>query len=182
MMTPARLAALANLEAALRRDPAVRSVLGPGSIAKSATMMRRSGHVLARQETGLKAATSRQTRGLDRLAGSVDQASAGVDSLEGALGDAGHAAGKLSNGSDAAAAGVTQLQNGMRQATEGTRRLRARLDTAGVGGQSIGPVAGEARKGAQQVEDAVQMVSASTGRLQGALARLEPRIQGRVDS
>ncbi|HEX6388618.1 MAG TPA: MMPL family transporter, partial [Solirubrobacteraceae bacterium] len=69
MTTPKRLRALADLEARLRRDPAVREVFGPGSIAKHAASLRRAGRALARERRKLMSAAPRQARGLDRLAG-----------------------------------------------------------------------------------------------------------------
>ncbi len=180
MTTSKRLTALAELEATLRRDPGVRSVFGPGSIAKNAKALRSAGRALAREQRTLKRAVPKQARGLDRLAGSVDSASSGVDSLQGALGQAQAAAGKLGTGSDSAASGIAKLQTGLQQATAGERKLRAHLSKAGSGGQALGNGAGTARDGAHRIAGAINELATSAGRLQGLLSQLQARLQERA--
>ena len=100
--TPARLDALARAQRRLADDPAVRAVLGPGTIARSASRLRRAGRQALSAEQKRPA---RRGDRLRRLEGGVDSAATGVGALRGALSGATAAAARIATGSrDCAAA------------------------------------------------------------------------------
>ena len=127
--TAARLAALERAQRKLSRDPAVRAVLGPGSIAGSARKLRSAGRRAVNADSRAPRDASKRLRRIDA---NVSTAASGVDSLRSSLSTANAAAGKISAGSRDLQGGVGSLKNGLDGAGSGARRLAAQL-SAGVG-------------------------------------------------
>ena len=171
--TAARLAALERAQRKLSRDPAVRAVLGPGSIAGSARKLRSAGRRAVNADSRAPRDASKRLRRIDA---NVSTAASGVDSLRSSLSTANAAAGKISAGSRDLQGGVGSLKNGLDGAGSGARRLAAQL-SAGVGAakglaaqsSSAGSNARDVRNGARELSTGLGTIASSARDLQGRL-------------
>ncbi len=106
--TAARLAELDSVQRELARDPAVAAVLGPGTIARSATRLRSAG----RRAVAAQGRLPRRAGGrLRRLDAGVSAAARGADLLRSSLSGANTAATRLGAGSRDIQDGVGALRN-----------------------------------------------------------------------
>ena len=173
--TPARLAELARVQRKLSRDPAVRAVLGPGAIARSAARLRDAGRRAVAAQDAVPAKTSGRLR---RLGSGVDSAASGADSLHASLSSATASASKLASGSRDVQGGVGKLRSGLDGAGSGARKLAASLadakrGTSGLTAQSASAVSGVRgmRRDARALSGTLTQLAASARDLQGRLTQ-----------
>jgi RND superfamily putative drug exporter len=177
--TAARLAALERAQRKLSRDPAVRAVLGPGSIAGSARKLRSAGRRAVNAESGAPRDASKRLRRIDA---NVSTAASGVDSLRSSLTTANAAAGKISAGSRDLQGGVGSLKNGLSGAGSGARRLAAQL-SAGVGAtKGLAAQSSAASGGAREVRDGARQLSSGLSTLASSARDLQGRLQTRANT
>ena len=177
--TAARLAALERAQRKLSRDPAVRAVLGPGSIAGSARKLRSAGRRAVNAESGAPRDAGKRLRRIDA---NVSTAASGVDSLRGSLSTANAAAGKISAGSRDLEGGVGSLRNGLSGAGSGARRLAAQL-SAGVGAaKGLAAQSSAASGGARDVRNGARELSTGLGTLASSARDLQGRLQTRAST
>jgi RND superfamily putative drug exporter len=177
--TAARLAALERAQRKLARDPAVRAVLGPGSIAGSARKLRSAGRRAVNAESGAPRDAGKRLRRIDA---NVSTAASGVDSLRSSLSTANAAAGKISAGSRDLRGGVGSLKNGLSGAGSGARRLAAQL-SAGVGAaKGLAAQSSSASGSARDVRDGASQLSTGLGTLASSARDLQGRLQTRANT
>lgn len=176
--TQPRLAELARVQRRLAKDPAVRAVLGPGSIARSAAKLRRSGRdALAAGRT-----TRRDGGRLRKLDAGVSSAADGVGSLHSSLSGATTAATRISAGSRSLEGGVGALKSGLDGAGSGARRLAAELADAGSGADDLASRSAAAGDGARSLRQGARSLSEGLSRLAGGARYLQDRLQTRRSS
>jgi RND superfamily putative drug exporter len=173
--TPARLATLARAQRKLSRDPAVRAVLGPGAIARSAAKLRSAGRRAVAAQGAVAAGTSGKLRRLDS---GVDSAASGADSLHASLTSATASASKLSAGSRDVQGGVGRLRDGLDGAGSGARKLAASLaaakrGTSGLSSQSASAVSGARglRRDSRALASTLSTLASSARDLQSRLTQ-----------
>ena len=177
--TAARLAALERAQRKLSRDPAVRAVLGPGSIAGSARKLRSAGRRAVNAESGAPRDAGKRLRRIDA---NVSTAASGVDSLRSSLSTANAAAGKISAGSRDLQGGVGSLKNGLNGAGSGARRLAAQL-SAGVGAaKGLAAQSASAGSGARDVRNGARELSTGLGTIASSARDLQGRLQTRAST
>ncbi|HWC26735.1 MAG TPA: MMPL family transporter [Solirubrobacteraceae bacterium] len=176
--TQPRLAELARVQRRLARDPAVRAVLGPGAIARSAAQLRRSGR------TALAAgrATPREGGRLRKLDEGVSSAADGAGSLRSALSGATSAAGRAAAGSRRLEGGVGELKSGLDGAGSGAHRLAGKLSDARSGAGDLASRSGAVGDGARRLRDGARSLRDGLSRLAGGAHYLEGRLQVRAGS
>ncbi|MDP1847906.1 MAG: MMPL family transporter [Solirubrobacteraceae bacterium] len=177
--TPDRLATLERAQRKLSRDPDVRAVLGPGTIARSAEKLRSAGRrAVAAGESAPRRAEGR-LRGLDR---NVSSAADGVESLRDSLSGANAAASKLQAGSRDVTGGVGSLRNGLDGAGSGARQLAAKLADAGRGTSGLASQSAAASGGARRVRDGARELGTALSTLASSARDLQSRLRARADS
>jgi len=177
--TPQRLATLERAQRKLSRDPDVRAVLGPGTIARSAEKLRSAGRrAVAAGESAPRRAEGR-LRGLDR---NVSSAADGVESLRDSLSGANAAASKLQAGSRDVTGGVGSLRNGLDGAGNGARQLAAKLADAGRGTSGLASQSAAASGGARRVRDGARELGTALSTLASSARDLQSRLRARADT
>ncbi len=177
--TPSRLATLERAQRKLSRDPAVRAVLGPGTIARSAAKLRSAGRRAVAAGGSAPRRAGGQLRNLDR---DVSSAADGVESLRSSLSGANAAASKLQSGSRDVTGGVGSLRNGLEGAGSGARRLAAKLADAGRGTSGLASQSAAASGGARQVRDGARELGTALSTLAGSARDLQSRLRARADA
>ena len=174
--TAPRLAALARVQRKLAKDPAVRAVLGPGTIAASASKLRNSGRKAVQASRG---APRREGGRLRRLDAGVSSAADGVGSLRSSLSSATNAASRLADGSRSLEGGVGDLQSGLDGAGSGARKLAASLAKAGRGADGLASQSAAAVSGARALSARARSLSRSLAKVAGATRDLQGRLSSR---
>ncbi|HEX4363316.1 MAG TPA: MMPL family transporter [Solirubrobacteraceae bacterium] len=177
--TAPRLAALERVQRKLARDPAVRAVLGPGTIARSAAALRSAGRRAVAAQRGLPQRTG--TR-LKRLGKNVNSAADGVDSLRSSLSSANAATSKIQAGSKDLQGGVGSLQRGLSGAGSGARQLAAKLADAGRGANGLASQSAAAGGGARKLRDGARELSSGLATLASSLRDLQGRLHTQTDA
>ncbi len=174
--TAPRLAALARLQRELAKDPAVRAVLGPGSIARSAAKLRRSGRQALAASKGLPRRDGGRLREIDA---GVSSAADGVGSLRDSLSSATSAASRIAAGSQSLEGGVGRLKSGINGAGSGARTLASKLADAGRGADGLAAQSAAAGSGARGVRDGARSLSSGLSALAAGARDLESRLSSR---
>jgi len=144
----ATLSRLNRFESRIARDPAVKSVLGPGgSFNANANQLGRVGPGL---QNSIKVSKESQ-KGLAQLIDGLGQAGAGSAQLQGALAQAASGAGQLHAGSGEAASGAGLLRSYLAQAHSGSQQVQAGLNQAYAGAIALKSGAAQALAGANQL-------------------------------
>ena len=177
--TPTRLATLERAQRKLSRDPAVRAVLGPGTIARSAAKLRSAGRRAVAAGRSAPRRAGGQLRNLDR---NVSTAADGVESLQSSLSGANAAASKLQAGSRNVTGGVGSLRNGLDGAGDGARQLAAKLADAGRGTSGLATQSAAAGSGARQVRDGARELGTALTTLASSARDLQNRLRARADT
>jgi RND superfamily putative drug exporter len=177
--TAARLNTLARVQREIARDPAVRAVLGPGSIARSAAELRRSGRRALAASSG---APSRQGKRLKKLGAGVSSAADGAGSLHDSLASATSAADRVASGSSSLASGVGALQSGIDGAGSGARKLSSELADAQRGASGLAAQSETAIAGARGLRDGTRSLSNDLGTLASGARDLQTRLRNRADA
>jgi RND superfamily putative drug exporter len=174
--TGPRLAELARVQRRIARDPAVRAVLGPGEIARSAAALRSSGR------KALAASRRQPADGgrLRKLDAGVSSAADGVGSLASTLSSATSAATRVASGSRSLAGGVGALKSGLTGAGSGARNLSAKLAAAGRGAQGLVSDSAAAGAGARQLSEGARTLSSGLSTLAGGSRDLQGRLRNRM--
>jgi RND superfamily putative drug exporter len=179
--TPARLAELERVQHKIARDPAVRAVLGPGTIARSAARLRSAG----RRALAAQRGTAKTSGRLHKLGSGVDSAADGADSLHSSLSSANASASKLAAGSRNVQGGVGKLRNGLSGAGSGARKLAsslaaARRGTSGLSSQSAAAVGGvrNVRTNARELSSSLAQIASSARDLQTRLRQRASTLTG----
>jgi len=174
--TAGRLAELERVQRKLARDPAVGAVLGPGTIAPSATRLRSAG----RRAVAAQGRLPRRTGGrLRRLDAGVSSAARGVGSLRSSLSGANTAATRLDAGSGDIQDGVGALRTGLNGVGSGARRLTARLADAGRGADGLAARSATAGGGARNLRTSARRLSSGLSVLAGSARDLQNRLRVR---
>jgi RND superfamily putative drug exporter len=177
--TPARLAELARVQRALSHDPAVRAVLGPGAIARSAARLRSAG----RRAIATRRSVTRRTGGrLRRLNANVSSAAHGVQSLRSSLASANTSANRVAAGSRDLQSGVGALRTGLNGAGSGARRLASKLADAGRGASGLAAQSAAAGAGARDLRGGARQLSSGLKALAGSARTLDGRLRTRMDA
>ncbi|MEA2190715.1 MAG: putative drug exporter of the superfamily, partial [Solirubrobacteraceae bacterium] len=174
--TAPRLAALARVQRKLAKDPAVRAVLGPGSIAASASKLRNSGRRALQASQG---APRREGGRLRRLGAGVSSAADGVGSLRSSLSSATSAATRVADGSRSLQGGVGDLQSGLDGAGSGAHKLAASLADAGRGTHGLAAQSAAAVSGARALRNRSRSLSTSLAKVAAATRDLQGRLSSR---
>lgn len=171
-----RLAELDRVQRELARDPAVAAVLGPGTIARSATRLRSAG----RRAVAAQGRLPRRAGGrLRRLDAGVSAAARGADVLRSSLSGANTAATRLGDGSRDIQDGVGALREGLHVVGSGARRLTARLAAAGLGAHGLASRPATAGGGARTLRTSARELSSGLGVLAGSARDLRDRLRQR---
>ena len=172
--TQERLAALERAQRKLAKDPAVRAVLGPGTIARSAAKLRNAGRraVAAPLPDGGKR--------LRRVDAGVSSAADGVQSLRGSLSSATSSANRVSAGSRDLQGGVGKLRSGLEGAGSGARDLAGKLADAGRGADGLVSQSSAAGDGARSVRSGASELSSGLGALANSARDLNGRLRQRA--
>jgi RND superfamily putative drug exporter len=177
--TPARLATLERAQRKLSRDPAVRAVLGPGTIARSAAKLRSAGRRAVAAGRSAPRRAGGKLRNLDR---NVSTAADGVQSLRSSLSGANAAASKLQAGSRDVTGGVGSLRSGLNGAGDGARELATKLADAGRGTSGLASQSAAAGDGARQVRDGARQLGTALSTLASSARDLQSRLRARADT
>jgi RND superfamily putative drug exporter len=172
--TAARLAELERVQRELARDPAVKAVLGPGAIARSAARLRSAGRRAAAAQRQLPGRTGRR---LQRLDAGVSSAAHGVDSLRSSLAGANTAATRLGAGSRDVQDGVGALRTGLSGVRDGARRLAAKLADAGLGAHGLASRSATAGGGARELRTSARALSSGLSALAAGARDLQARLR-----
>ncbi len=174
--TAPRLATLARVQRKIARDPAVRAVLGPGEIARSAAALRSSG----RKALAASRAPQRNGGRLRKLDVGVSSAADGVGSLRDSLSSAASAATRAAAGSRSLEGGVGALKSGIDGAGNGARDLSAKLAAAGRGAQGLVSDSAAAGSGARELSQGARSLSSGLSTLAGGARDLQGRLRNRM--
>jgi RND superfamily putative drug exporter len=175
--TAPRLAALERVQRKLARDPDVRAVLGPGSIAASARKLRSAGRRAVDAQRGAPAKANGRLRRLDT---GVTSAADGADSLHNSLVSAGQSASKLASGSRDVQGGVGKLRSGLDGAGSGARRLAASLAAAKRSASGATSQSSLAISGVRNLRSQARELSSTLSALAGNARNLQTRLRQRV--
>ncbi len=141
------LADLQAYQTKIAKDPAVKSVVGPGAIVTNANDLQ---GVPKGLNTAAKTAKSSK-KDLKKLIVGLGQAGAGVTQLREGLAAAANGASQLNSGSGQAASGSSQLRAGLETASGGAHQLSGGLDTATSGADALKKGAADASSGSRQL-------------------------------
>lgn len=177
--TPERLATLERAQRKLSRDPAVRAVLGPGTIARSAAKLRSAGRRAVSAGRSAPRRAGGKLRNLDR---NVSTAADGVESLRDSLSGANAAASKLQAGSRDVTGGVGSLRDGLDGAGSGARDLASKLADAGRGTRGLSSQSAEASGGARRVRDGARQLGTALTALASSARDLQSRLRARAET
>ena len=177
--TASRLATLERAQRKIARDPAVRAVLGPGTIARSAERLRNAG----RRAVDAQRGTSRKAGGrLRSLGKNVSSAADGVESLRSSLSTADDAATRLAAGSREVSGGVGSLRTGLNGASSGARRLAATLAEAKRGTSAVESQSAAASSVVRDVRNGARELGITLGTLATSARDLQSRLRARADA
>ncbi len=177
--TASRLATLERAQRKIARDPAVRAVLGPGTIARSAERLRNAG----RRAVDAQRGTSRKAGGrLRSLGKNVSSAADGVESLRSSLSTADDAATRLAAGSREVSGGVGSLRTGLNGASSGARRLAATLAEARRGTSAVESQSAAASSVVRDVRNGARELGITLGTLASSARDLQIRLRARADA
>jgi RND superfamily putative drug exporter len=174
--TAPRLAALASVQRQIARDPDVKAVLGPGTIAKSAAQLRSSGRQVLAASQGASRRAGGRLRSLDA---GVSSAADGVGSLRSSLSSATTAASRVADGSRSLASGVGNLKSGLNGAGDGARALTSKLADAGRGANGLASATATAINSASGLRDRAHSISTTLSTLAAADRALQTRLTTR---
>ncbi len=177
--TAERLATLERAQRKLARDPAVRAVLGPGTIARSAERLRSAGR---RAVDGQRGASSQAGGRLRSLGKNVSSAAYGVESLRSSLSSADDAATRLAAGSREVSGGVGSLRNGLDGASSGARRLAATLADAKRGSSAVESQSVAASSVVRDVRNGARELGITLATLATSARDLQNRLRARADA
>jgi len=177
--TASRLATLERAQRKIARDPAVRAVLGPGTIARSAARLRNAGRRAVAAQRGAPRKTGAKLTSLDK---NVSNAADGVESLRDSLSSANAAASRLEAGSRDVTGGVGSLKNGLSGAGSGARRLAEKLADAGRGTSGLAAQSSAASGGARDVRDGARQLGSALSTLASSARDLQSRLRARADT
>jgi RND superfamily putative drug exporter len=172
--TAPRLAELDRVQRELARDPAVAAVLGPGTIARSATRLRSAGRRAVAAQGRLPGRAGGRLRRLDA---GVSAAAHGADLLRSSLSGANTAATRLGAGSRDIQDGVGALRTGLNVVGSGARRLTDRLAAAGLGAHGLASRSATAGGGARDLRTRARELSSGLGVLAGSARELRDRLR-----
>ena len=159
--------------------PAVRAVLGPGTIARSAARLRSAGRRAVAAQRGLPRRTGSRLKSLGK---NVSSAADGVDSLRSSLSSANAATARIEAGSQDLEGGVGTLRKGLSGAGSGARDLAGKLADAGRGADGLVSQSAAAGGGARKLRDGARQLSSGLTTLAGSLRDLQSRLRGRIDT
>ncbi|HUR85048.1 MAG TPA: MMPL family transporter [Solirubrobacteraceae bacterium] len=174
--TQARLTALERVQRKLAKDPAVRAVLGPGTIARSAARLRQAGR------RAVSAPAPSGGKRLRRVNDGVSSAADGVQSLRSSLSSATSSANRVSAGSRDLQGGVGQLRSGLDGAGSGARALAGKLKEAGRGADGLVSQSSATGNGARSVRSGARQLSDGLGTLASSARDLNGRLRQRVSA
>ena len=177
--TASRLASLERAQRKIARDPAVRAVLGPGTIARSAERLRSAGR---RAVDGQRGASSKAGGRLRSLGKNVSSAADGVESLRNSLSSADDAATRLAAGSRKVTGGVGSLRNGLDGARGGARRLAATLADAKRGTSAVESQSVAASSVVRDVRNGAKELGITLATLATSARDLQNRLRARADA
>ncbi len=167
--TPGRLAALSRWQAAVGRDPAVSTVVGPAALARRVEPLRRAGAELLAD--GGQTRFARMTRSLDRAGGALGR-------LRRGLGRASEGAQALAAGSGRAQFGAGRLQKGLALALAGGAGANAALQNFSHGAHLLAAGQRSARLGASVLGFSGDELDSEAGAAGRAAVRLARRLSG----
>ena len=150
------LAELQTYQAQIAKDPAVKSVVGPGAIVTNANDLQGVPRGL---NTAAKTAT-KSKKDLRTLIAGLGQAGDGVRQLRVGLSAAASGAALLNSGSGQASSGSTQLRSGLEQASAGSGTLSRGLDQAASGADQLKKGASDASAGSKQLASGIAQAEA----------------------
>ncbi len=176
--TAPRLATLERAQRKIARDPAVRAVLGPGTIARSAERLRNAGRRAVDAQQGSRKAGGR----LRSLGRNVSSAADGVESLRSSLTSADDAATRLASGSRDVKGGVGSLRSGLNGASSGARRLAATLADAKRGTSAVESQSVAASSVVRDVRSNARQLGTALGTLATSARDLQSRLRARADA
>jgi putative drug exporter of the RND superfamily len=151
------LAELQTYQTEIAADPAVKSVVGPGTILPSANQLQGVPRGL---NTAANTAKSSK-KDLKTLIAGLGQAGDGVTQLRQGLASAASGAAQLDSGSGQAGSGSAQLAAGIEQAGGGAGELTAGLDQASSGAGQLKTGAHDALGGSRQLSAGISQAEAA---------------------
>ena len=159
--TQPRLDALAQAQRAVRRDPDVAGVLGPGALAAQARPLLNARTDIRRADLNLRR-TSVEVKG---LVASLGQAAAGAQQVQSGFASASTAITMLVAKGSGGTAAVAQLHAGLAAATAGAGQIDRGLAKAQVAAATIARGSGRAARGAAQLASAIDTGLSIAGNL-----------------
>ena len=133
--------------------PGVRTVIGPGQVAKRVEPVQQLGNAAFASEGDIG-----PVKQLGRLGRNLAVAAGGVAQLRGGIAEAGDGAGLLAQGSDRAAEGAEQIAGGLGRATSGSERAARALGQFTSGAERLAKAQDRAALGALQLKFGIQNV------------------------
>lgn len=187
LTTAKTLQALDRFQERLAKDPAVRSVAGPGALSsqtkplgKLPTALAESGKLLSggKRDLGrLSNGLGQAGAGAKQLQGGLSEASSGAGLLHGGAGEAHVGSAKLHAGLAAARGGSAKLSAGLAQALGGANALKSGATQALAGSIDLANGLGTARVPVSTNLPSVKRLAAVTEGASGALAGLQGEAQ-----
>lgn len=141
------LTQLDTLQADIAKDPAVASVIGPGTIAATSGDLAVLPQKLRESTKLLKGGK----KDLGELEDGLGQAGAGAAELKAGIGEAAGGAGQLSGGSGEAEAGAGELRGGLTKARDGADKISDGLAQALDASRKLRDGSADALAGSQQI-------------------------------
>ncbi len=164
--TQPRLDALAAAQRAVRRDPDVAGVLGPGALAAEARPLLNARTDVRRADLNLK----QSARDVTGLVTSLGQASAGAAQVQAGFATASQAISSLLAKSSGGAAAVAQLHAGLGSASAGARKIDHGLVSAQHAATRIAAGSATAASGAATLASDIDTGLSITAQLSSRLA------------
>ena len=177
--TAPRLATLERAQRKIARDPAVRAVLGPGTIARSAERLRSAGRRAVDSQRGASGKAGGRLRSLGK---NVSSAADGVESLRSSMSSADDAATRLAAGSREVSGGVGSLRTGLNGASSGARRLAATLADAKRGTSAVESQSARASGVVSDVRNGARELGVTLATLATSARDLQGRLRARADA
>ncbi len=159
--TQPRLDALARAQRAIRRDPDVTGVLGPGALARQARPLLNARRDVRKADINLRQ-TATEVKG---LVASLGQAAAGAQRVQTGFASASTAITALLNKSGGGTAAVAQLQAGLRSAAGGAGQIDRGLGSAQTAASRIARGGATAAAGAAKLASSIDTGLSIAGQL-----------------
>jgi RND superfamily putative drug exporter len=168
-----RLDALAATQKAIRSDPDVAAIIGPGALARRARPLLHAEASIARTNASLK----RSAQDVTGLSSSLGQAATGAQHVQSGFAQAATAVKTLAGGGAGGGAAVAALRSGLIQAADGSRQSQQGLVRAEQAAARVAAGGSSAAAGAARLATQLDAGSATAASAQPKLNALAQQLQ-----